>query len=201
MHFSWTPAGGPPKAPPQIGAALRGAGLITEQQLLDTVEKQKRFPYFTFGQLVSLMHRVSMAEVDAVSVRTSVLPLVAPVIMDCLVTFAAKDRFAKKLHPERFLNELRVQILHYEVMHIDARLYSNKGEEIAKEGMKRYVVTQALAKVQLFSSVGSVEGQVRVRHDSASHALELLDDMDQIKTALYYGLRNLFNRAGADVTS
>jgi len=184
-----------------IGVLLRNAGCITDQQLQATVERQKRSPYFTFGQLVSLMHKVPMSQVDAVCVRFIVLPLVAPVIMERLVHFAGKDRFAKNLDPRRFINEMQVSLLHYEVMHIDARSYSSSGEEIQKRDLKRYVLTQGPAHVRLCTHHGPVEGRVMIRHDSAGKELELAEDQDQIKTALYYGLRMKFNKTDVGAVS
>lgn len=201
LRHSWNPSGEQQAPTPRIGEALVDAGCITEQQLDATVERQQRYPYFTLGQLVSLMHRVPMAKVDAVCVKVMVLPLVGPVIMKNLIYFAGKDRFAKNLDPKRFVQEMQVQMLNYEVMHIDARSYSSTGEEIHKDNLKRYVLTQGLVKVEMQTPHGEVQGRVRVRHDSASHVLELAEDQDQVKTALYYGLRMKFNKTGADVVS
>lgn len=199
LRHSWKPSGEQPPPPPRIGEALLSAGCINEEQLQATLERQHRFPYFTLGQLASLMHRVPMAKVDAVCVEVMVLPLVGPAVMKHMVTFAGKDRFAKNLDPMRFVMELQMQMLNYEVMHIDARNYSSTGEEIQKDTLRRYVLTQGAVKVEMHTPHGTVQGRVRVRHDSESHALELVEDHDQIKTALYYDLRMKFNKTDPDV--
>lgn len=201
LRHSWTPSREPSPASPRIGEALRNAGCITEQQLQASIERQERFPYFTLGQLVSLMHRIPMARVDVICVQVMVLPLVGPVIMKHLLYFASKDRFAKNLDPMNFITEMHLQMLNYEVMHIDARSYSTTGEERERDNLKRYVLTQGEVKVQMATRNGPVQGRVRVRHDSTSHVLEIAEDQDQIKTSLYYGLRMKFNKTGADVGS
>lgn len=201
MRHSWNPSNKRPPSSPKIGVLLRNAGCITDEQLQATVERQQRFPYFTFGQLVSLMHKVPMAKVDAICVRVGVLPQVAPIVMDRLVDFAGKDRFAKNLDPRKFITEMQLTLLNYEVMHIDSRQYASTGEEIHDQNLKRFVLTQGPVQVRMLTANGPVEGRVQIKHDSSTQILELAEDQDQIKTALYYGLRMKFNKTDADAVS
>ncbi len=199
LRHTWKPSGEQPPPAPRIGEALLSASCITQEQLQASLERQHRFPYFTLGQLVSLMHKVPMAKVDAVCVQAMVLPLVGPAVMKRMVAFAGKDRFAKNLDPMSFVTQVQMQMLKYEVMHIDARNYSSSGEEIQKDTLRRYVLIQGAVQVELQTPHGSVQGRVRVQHDSESHVLELAEDQDQLKTALYYGLRMKFNKTALDV--
>ncbi len=195
LQFTWTPDMGAPPDTPRIGEALIAAGLLDEEQLENLVERQQRSPYFTLGQLASLIHRVPMAAVDAECVRAMLLPQVGPVLLEELSRFAAKDRFAKNLDPRRFIQEIHLRMRRFEVMHIDSRSYRPDEEGRPDRVMKRYVLTQGSVEVQLRTNGnGQVLGQVQVRHDSLEQRLQVVDDPDTLKTALYYELRTLYHR-------
>lgn len=180
---------------PQIGTALMGAGLIVEEQLLASLERQKKHPYLTLGQLISLMHKIPMSQVDAVSIRYMTLPLVGPALLQRLTKFAEKDRFAKRLDPSSFVKEVVIKMLEYEMMHIDARRYDEEGGEIRTNEVRRYVLTQGKVQVDLHTVNGEkVPGTLRIKQDSISHVLEITDPDDFVKAEFYYELRRYYTR-------
>ncbi len=197
MRYLWKPSSGPPPKNRQIGEVLLQAGIIGREQLQETLERQKHWPYLTFGQLASLMHRIPLSRIDAEYVRVEVLPFIGGKLLERLQIFADKDRFARNLEPASFIREIHAAMLRYEVMHIDSRRYSRHETGINEDEVKRFIRIQGMVDIRLLTEQGGVEGHVNVLQDSLDHEVRLVDDDDRIKTVLYYGLRSLYTRSSA----
>ena len=208
----WNPAtdpdtGGDGENRLHIGQALVDAGLVTKEQVDAALERQRRQPYFILGQFISFLYRIPSKTIDTVYLRSMVFPVLAPEVMRRLEQVVQRDRFARQMVPRSFIRQVEIIPQSYEVMLIESRDYGPPTESpespVEERGVKRYVLSQGHVEVHLHLNTHSddgsplmVKGIVQFRHDSVSRTLIVAEDEDQLKTALYYELRNIFNKLG-----
>ena len=177
----------------RIGPALRAEGVITEEQLHEALYRQHRFPFFTLGQIISILHKVPIAIIDEVNMRRIVMPLAPTELFKRLRHLCEQDRFAKGLDIRGFVTRLAVTPLHFEILNIDAREYADKLGKWQNAAMRRYVVTKVRALVELGTAPGDhLRAMVNVEHDTRGGSVVITDDDDRLKNEFYYPLRGVY---------
>lgn len=174
----------------RIGPALVAEGVINEEQLQEALFRQHRFPFFTLGQIISILHSVPISIIDEVNLRRIVMPLLPAELLRCLVRLNEQDRFAKSLDLKHFITRLRATPLHHQTLNIDAREYADKSGRWQNVAARRYVVTQVRARVDLTIEMGDlVRASVNAEHDTRGGLLTITDDDDRLRNEFYYPLR------------
>lgn len=183
--------------PERIGPALVAEGVITAEQLKAALERQERHPSFLLGEILSILYRIPIERIDDVTVRRVVLPFFPLVLLSRLQAAVSRDKFAKGLRLETLIADVTLQRHKFEIMHVESRDYQVvEGEDrFEKTKVKRYVLTEATGDAVLTLTNGdSISGVLHVKHDSDTRELRIVEDEDQLKTALYYELRSIYNQ-------
>lgn len=179
----------------RIGPALVAEGLIGVDQLRSALDMQARFPQFTLGQIISILHKVPMEAIDEVHVRKLVMPLFAPALRQRLEKLEQRDRFQRGLNAAGFVQAMAAEPVRYESKTVESHLYDRTpGTEVQKL-YTRYVVTELLVSVVLRTPAGEVRGMVQAEHSSRTRQLVISDNDDRLASTLYYDLKAQFLRA------
>jgi hypothetical protein len=183
--------------PERIGPALVAEDVITAEQLKAALERQERHPSFLLGEIISILYRIPIELVDDVTVRRVVMPYFPLVLLTRLQAIVQRDKFAKGLRIDTLIADVSMRRHKYEIMHVESRDYNEvAGEDrFEKRQVKRYVLTEVNGDAILTLTNGDiVAGLLHLKHDSDSRELSIVEDEDQLKTALYYELRAIYNQ-------
>ncbi len=184
------------EASQRIGDALVAEGLITAEQLSAALDRQHRAFGFPLGQIVSIMFRVPIERVDEINARLVILPLLPAVIRDRLEGIALRDKFSKNLVVSEYIREYQGEIRDFEVKFIEARAYGcQPGEDSCRRiGFKRFLQTLVKFEARLLTVDDDMANHaITFSHDSDTGKVVILENDDELKTTLYFTLRNLYN--------
>ncbi len=177
----------------RIGPALVGEGLITAEQLQTALQHQKRFPFFTIGQIVSILFRVPVGSIDEVNVHKVVLPQLPPVFLTRLVKIAKQDRFTKDFDIRAFIESVEAQVQSFEVVNVVGRSYEKDGDDYHRTEYKSSIQTRM--KILLLITTRAeevVRARTSVLHDSRERGLVMEESDEDLKGGVYFDLRKVF---------
>ncbi len=178
----------------RIGPALVGEGVITAEQLQTALQHQKRFPFFTLGQIVSILFRVPVGQIDEINVHKVVLPQLPPVLLARLVKIAAEDRFTKDFDIKSFIEHMEVHVQRFEVINVVARDYEkqDKGGYLRTE-YKSSIQTRMKIRLHIDTKANEpVQGLISVLHDSRERGPMVEETDEDLKGSVYFDLRKIF---------
>lgn len=175
----------------RIGPALVAEGIINPAQLREAMAQFEGFPYFTLEQTISYLFRVPMQVIDEVSIRTVIMPQFTPMLMERLRNIAAKDRFARNMDLTLLVRDVQYRVKEFDAKGTNLRAYRYTPEGLAAVEMNRYVVTHATVHVTIkLLREQQAEGAVHITHDGSKRTLTIDESDDELKTTLYYAMRN-----------
>ncbi len=179
----------------RIGAALVSEGLISVEQLRSALDMQARYPQFTLGQLVSILHKVPMEAIDEVNVRRMAMPLFEPALRLRLEQLERRDKYQRGMIASGFVTVMEAEPVRYETKTVESHLYERNGEDGLQKVFSRYVVTDLLIAVILRARVGEIRGIVQAEHSSRTRQVVIADSDDRLSSTLYYDLKALYLRS------
>ncbi|EGJ48429.1 hypothetical protein [Desulfocurvibacter africanus] len=178
----------------RIGPALVSEGLISVEQLRSALDMQARYPQFTLGQIVSILHKVPMEAIDEVKVRRMVMPQFEPVLRLRLELLERRDRYQRGLIASGFVTATTSNPVRYETKTVESHLYDRSGGDEVQKVYSRYVTTELLVAVALRTRGGEIRGMVQAEHNSQTRQLVISDSDDRLSSTLYYDLKALYLR-------
>ncbi len=177
----------------RIGPALVGEGLINAEQLQTALQHQKRFPFFTIGQIVSILFRVPVGSIDEVNVHKVVLPQLPPVFMTRMVKIAKEDRFTKDFDIKNFITHIEAQVHNFDVINVVARSYEKEGDEYRRTEYRSSIQTRMKIQLLISTRTGEVvRAKISVLHDSRERGLAVEESDEDLKGSVYFDLRKVF---------
>lgn len=178
----------------RIGPALVSEGLISVEQLRSALDMQVRYPQFTLGQIVSILHKVPMEAIDEVNVRRMVMPHFEPVLRLRLELLERRDRYQRGLIASGFVTATAANPVRYETKTVESHLYDRSGGDEVQKVYSRYVTTELLVAVVLRTRGGEIRGMVQAEHSSQTRQVVISDSDDRLSSTLYYDLKALYLR-------
>jgi len=174
-----------------LANALLEQGILTRKELaaLDPL----MVPHLTFKQAVSLRYGIPIELLDRIDFEKVVITGLIQELRNRLRSIARKDRFAKNLDIDSYIAGVETRVLHRETRSIEARVYDSENEDVVHVDSSE--VTEATVEVTLATSDGqAVLGKLRISHDSHCGQLDILQEEEDLKSALYYSLRQAFTK-------
>ncbi|THB63687.1 MAG: hypothetical protein D6E12_16390 [Desulfovibrio sp.] len=170
-------------------------GVISEEALQEALLRQHQFPFFTLGQIISILHKVPIGIIDEVNVRRIVMPQLPAELLLRLKDLARGDKFAKGLDLESYITSVSVSPVFHESKNVDAREYEDRDGQWRNKGVKRYVLTRIRARVEMSVASNDVlRAMVEAHHDTSLGKLTIDNNEDQLRSGLYYPLRGFYLR-------
>lgn len=180
----------------RIGPALVGEGLITVEQLQAALQHQKRFPFFTIGQIVSILFRVPVGKIDEVNVHKVVLPQLPPVYLARLVKIAQQDRFTKDFDIRAFIRGIETQVQGFEVTNVVARTYQKEEDAYRRTEYRSSIRTRMKIRLLITTRTNEVVSTMSsVLHDSQERHLVVEESDEDLKGSVYFELRKVYMEA------
>lgn len=180
----------------QLGSALVNAGVINMVQLREALAARPRFPELSLGQIITVLHGISGDVVDDVHLRAVVMPLFPDELLGRLRNLARRDRFLRGMDFAEYLTGVRALIRTHEVKVVESRKYEYTPDQRHRPStLRRYLSTDVEVRAVVHCHAGTAKALLHLRHHSETHALQVLENDDRLRSTLYYDLKALHFRA------
>lgn len=178
----------------RIGPALVAEGIIDAAQLKLALTCQDDYPHYSLGQIIAAKFSLPMKEVDRVLLKSVVMPMLVPELMNRLDAFAAKDKFSRRMDVGNFVTRADALPLCFETDNVSSRFYKLDPENAEEPATaKRYSRTTVTALVTLTTvDDQTVRAKIHAAHNSLEKRLAITDDDETLRSGVYFELRNAY---------